>query len=326
MTDEDRMHEEGAEFADNADHAPDMEPGDMEPEVEASLPVDEGPVLAGDARSDGPSRKRCVCCGEIIPMFALNCKHCRSWVALWEGSIAKEYFYLLAAALICLFGTLLPWKPIPEGAPAAVEAAADAEKGPVGRVPRARAPQPKMPEDEPAVQAANLVKEALKPVAESAKVQAETARNQAESVKSLVDIARPVMASSLRGIDFMSGAVIFIFSAIMALTCLYNIRSKRLVFWPVMLLLVVNLFILIDYYLKPAGVPAMVDAWTEGTNFIDKIWQTYRTQGIGIYFVTVSTLFIILQIILSVFKAAGKDKERKAISAATAGARGGRRR
>ena len=317
MTDEDRMHEEGAESADNADHAPDVE-------VEAPLPVEAGPAMAGDARPEGPSRKRCVCCGEIIPMFALNCKHCRSWVALWEGSIAKEYFYLLAAALICLFGTLLPWKPIPEGAPAAVLAPAADEGGPSSRTPRARAPRNELPEEEPALQAANLVKEALKPVAESAKIQAENARKQAESVETLVNIARPVMASSLRGIDFMSGAVIFIFSIIMALTCLYNIRSKRLVFWPVMLLLVVNLFILIDYFLKPSGVPAMVDAWTAGTNVIDKIWNTYRTQGIGIYFVTGSTLFIILQIILSVFKAAGKDKERKAM--AVAGARGGRRR
>ena len=251
-------------------------------------------------------RKRCVCCGEIIPLFALNCKHCRSWVALWEGSISKEYFYLLAAALTCVFGTLLPWKPLPEGAPEPVEAVIMAEK-PVGA-----------PGDEtitePAVDAAKVMAKSLKPMVDSMKP-------LVESTRALADNTRPVLSSKLKGIDFMSGAVIFFFSVITVLTCLYNIRTKRLLFWPILQLLVINLFILAVHYIDSAS--AIGAAWESGNSIGDSMWRTYRTQGLGMYFVSVATLFILLQILMSVFKAAGKEKEKKAV---TAGSGRGRRR
>ena len=42
----------------------------------------------------------------------------------------------------------------------------------------------------------------------------------------------------------------------------------------------------------------------------------YRTQGVGVFFVIAGTLFILVQILMSVFKAAGKDKAKKpAVSA-----------
>ena len=36
------------------------------------------------------------------------------WMAFFQGHISKENFYLLIAAMTCVFGTLLPWYPVPE--------------------------------------------------------------------------------------------------------------------------------------------------------------------------------------------------------------------
>ena len=96
MTDEDRIDQDYADASADAG-------GEEAPAVAPPPPV---------AAPGQPAMKRCVCCGTVIPLPALNCPTCRSWVALWEGSIAKEYFYLLAAALTCAFGALLPWKPL----------------------------------------------------------------------------------------------------------------------------------------------------------------------------------------------------------------------
>ena len=53
------------------------------------------------------------------------------------------------------------------------------------------------------------------------------------------------------------------------------------------------------------------------------LWSVYRTQGIGIYFVLAGTLFILLQIVMSVVKAASKGKPPRSPGP---GARRGRRR
>jgi hypothetical protein len=247
MTDEDRIDQEYAGASADAvgDEGPAGEPAD------AAAP----PVLTPGQ----PAMKRCVCCGSIIPLPALNCPTCRSWVALWEGSIAKEYFYLLAAALTCAFGALLPWKPLP-------------------------------------------------------------------------DVVVPGHAAAVIGLNYMSGAVIFFFSVICALVCLYNIRSKRLVFWPILLLLVENLFTLAVYFMtwemKIGGesyrlFSALGEVFERGKDWQEGLWNIYRTQGLGIYFVVVGTLFILVQIVVSVIRAASKGSQpaKKPVSGAARGRR-----
>lgn len=235
--DEERIEGEGA------DQTPDP---DAEDSVVTQQPFMPRPA-DGYQQPEQQPMKRCVCCGAIIPLPALNCSECRSWVSLWEGSIAKEYFYLLVAALTCMFGAMLPWH-------------------------------------------------------------------------AMADAVKPGVAAELSGINYMSGAVIFYFSAITAVVCLYNIRSKRLLFWPILLLLVENVFTLSLYFMRyevTVGeesygfIGAMQLAWEKGVDFQDSLWNVYRTQGIGLYFVIVGTLFIMVQILMSVLVAAGKDKGKK---------------
>jgi len=255
MTDEDRIDQEGVESP------PDYSSEYGAEAIEAEEAADVAPPESEFEEPSGPPMKRCVCCGAVIPLPALNCSQCRSWVSLWEGSIAKEYFYLLAAALTCVFGTLLPWKPIP-------------------------------------------------------------------------DVSTPGYASEVAGINYMSGAVIFIFSVICALTCLYNIRSKRLLFWPILLLLVENAFVLAVYFMtwtvnvggEARGfIDAMSWAYDDGSRgeggIQGGLWSIYRLQGIGVYFVMVGTLFILVQIIMSVIKAASKGQPKKPQPAAGRGRR-----
>lgn len=244
MTDEDRIDQEGVESP------PDYSSEYGAEAIEAEEAADVAPPESEFEEPSGPPMKRCVCCGAVIPLPALNCSQCRSWVSLWEGSIAKEYFYLLAAALTCVFGTLLPWKPIP-------------------------------------------------------------------------DVSTPGYASEVAGINYMSGAVIFFFSVVCALTCLYNIRSKRLLFWPILLLLVENAFVLACYFLTweihvGGELMGLFDAigWAYDKGNAEAgiqrgLWNVYRLQGIGVYFVLAGTLFILLQIIMSVVKAASKGQPEK---------------
>ncbi|MBN2492128.1 MAG: hypothetical protein JXQ29_14875 [Planctomycetes bacterium] len=246
MMDEDRIGEEEAARDEELDAAEEELAGEPPPPAPAGAP----------APSQSPM-KRCVCCGAIIPLPALNCSACRSWVALWEGSIAKEYFYLLVAALTCVFGTLLPWKALPAA-------------------------------------------------------------------------AAPGLASEVLGIRYMSGAVICLFSLICAVVCLYNIRSKKLLFWPILLLLVENLFTLAVYFMAwelKVGEEsyrlfgALSWAYEQGQDWREGLWNVYRTQGIGLYFVIAGTLFILVQIVWSVIRAAAKGPEAAKKSMASRGRR-----
>lgn len=162
------------------------------------------------------------------------------WMALFQGQIPKQNFYLLIASLMCVFGTLLPWYPVPESPNGVI----------AGEV--------------------------------------------------------------LKGVDYMSGAVICFFALIASGVMLYNIRARALLFWPILLMLVDNLFILALHFIR-TGSGFIAPFMTEGDEkFVlkDAAWEAYRSQGIGVYFVTFATLFVLLQILLSVFMAAGKDKDK----------------
>ena len=226
-------------------------PDEGEPDDE---PASGAPGLAAHERLSAPHDGR--------PRNAYEYHMVDFWVQLWQGGVAKEYFYLLFAAAVCFFGTLLPWKPLPE-------------------------------------------------------------------------IPVPGLASELSGIHFMSGAVIHLFSGLAIVVCLYNIRSRRLLFWPILLLLVINIFTLVVYFMmfemKISGetysfIGAVSELWSRSDSFQDKFWDVYRTLGIGVYFVMGGTLFILIQIIASVVKAASKGDEGKPVRKPGAARAGGRRR
>lgn len=174
------------------------------------------------------------------------------WLDLFQGQIPKEYFYLLIASLTVVFGTLLPWRPLPENS------------------------LPTVP------------------------------------------------GEIVRGVDVMSGAVMCFFALIAAGVMVYNIRARRLLFWPILLMLVDNLFIMSLHFIRTGK--GFVEPFQGELVFKDALWAAYRSQGIGVYFVTFGTLFVLLQILMSVFRAAGKGKEQKAAAAPAGGGGGGRRR
>ncbi len=176
------------------------------------------------------------------------------WMALFQGQIPKQNFYLLIASLMCVFGTLLPWYPVPETTNGVI----------AGEV--------------------------------------------------------------LKGVDYMSGAVICFFALMASGVMIYNIRARALLFWPILLMLVDNLFILALHFLRTGK--GFITPFTKDGEFVlkDAAWEAYRSQGIGIYFVTFATLFVLLQILLSVFMAAGKDKDKPKPAAGGGGGGAARRR